>query len=113
MKVLRNEPKEQASPLIVQNIALTDEQFNTLLATWKEITKETIKQITIQAYQDEIVNRAPYLDKTKFAKWSGKSVATIDKYINQGLPVAKVEPFLIGKETYINFLKSRERSEKE
>lgn len=94
----------------VIQVHLTDEQY-------KQVKDELTKSLKIEAIQEIVKNeleadklKAPYLNKTDFAKWCGYSVNTINLFIKQGLPVAKVGTVkAIGKESFLKFMQEREQ----
>lgn len=96
---------QQASPVI--KVYLTDEQFKELVPSLLDrLSSDLVNELIDERIEKE---QAPYLNKKEFAKWAGYAPNTINKFIAEGLPVATVDSIkAIGKQSYIDFMKSKE-----
>ena len=81
-------------------------------------TSEQLKSISdqitlaIKEHQKLVddINVKPYLKLNEFADWTGFTKPTIRKFVKAGLPVAIVDnQKMYVKQTYINWLKTKEQ----
>lgn len=110
MHITARNNEQGTQPLIVVNF--TDAQFNELRNDLTiPIQVKLIREIVKEVVQQEKA-AAPYLNKADFAKWSGYSVSTINKFIAEGLPVAQIGSIkAIGKDAFYKFMKDHEHGE--